>query len=178
MILSPGRLVWEKGHQDVLRAFALLRKRGEAPAGARVVMAGAGPEDERLRRYAAELGISDAVEVRAFVPYDQMAALYANATCMVLGSLPVWSWEEQFGMVLVEAMACGVPILASSSGAIPEVVGDSARLFAPGDWVGLAGRLREALADPRPHVVAEPERVRRFSAAAAATRLADAYDTL
>ncbi len=178
VVLSPGRLVWEKGHQDVLRAFALLRKRGELPAGARVVVVGAGPEDERLGTYAAELGISDAVDVREFVPYDQMAALYAGATCMVLGSLPVWSWEEQFGMVLVEAMACGVPILASSSGAIPEVVGESARLFAPGDWVALAGRLRDALADPRPHAVAEPERVERFSAAAAAARLADAYDTL
>jgi len=178
VVLSPGRLVWEKGHQDVLRAFGLLRRRGEAPAGARVVVVGAGPDDERLATYAAELGIADAVEIREFVPYDRMAALYAEATCMVLASLPVWSWEEQFGMVLVEAMACGVPTLASGSGAIPEVLGDGARLFAPGDWVGLAERLRDALADPSPHVVAEPARVQRFSAAAAAGRLADAYDKL
>jgi glycosyltransferase involved in cell wall biosynthesis len=178
IVLSPGRLVWEKGHQDALRAFALLRRRGELPAGARVVIVGAGPEDERLGAYARELGIADCVEVRAFVPYEEMPALYEQATCMVLASLPVWSWEEQFGMVLVEAMACGVPILASSSGAIPEVVGDSALLFAPGDWVGLAGLLRDALADPAPHVVKEPERVARFSANAAAKRLAEAYDSL
>jgi glycosyltransferase involved in cell wall biosynthesis len=178
MILSPGRLVWEKGHQDVLRALALLRQRGEAPAGTRIVVVGSGPEEQRLTKYAAELGIADAVEVRAFVPYEQMPALYSDATCMVLGSLPVWSWEEQFGMVLVEGMACGVPILASTSGAIPEVLGDVGHRFAPGDWVGLAGLLREALAEPRPHVVADPGRVERFSAAAAAERLAAAYERL
>jgi glycosyltransferase involved in cell wall biosynthesis len=178
MVLSPGRLVWEKGHQDVLRALALLRRRGEAPPEARIVIVGAGEEGDRLRDYAGELGIEDAVEVREFVSYEEMPALYAQATCMVLASLPVWSWEEQFGMVLVEAMACGVPILASGSGAIPEVLGDSGLLFAPGDWVGLTGLLRDALANPRPHVVAEPDRVERFSAAAAAERLAEAYDTL
>jgi glycosyltransferase involved in cell wall biosynthesis len=178
MVLSPGRLVWEKGHQDVLRALALLRRRGEAPAGARVVIVGAGPDEERLRAYAAELGIADAVEVRDFVPYERMPGLYADAACTVLASLPVWSWEEQFGMVLVEAMACGVPVLAASSGAIPEVLGDAGRLFSPGDWVGLAALMRDALASPRLHSVADPERVERFSAAAAAERLAEAYSTL
>jgi glycosyltransferase involved in cell wall biosynthesis len=178
VVLSPGRLVWEKGHQDVLRALALLRRRGDAPPGARIVLVGAGPEEERLRTHASELGIADAVEVREFVPYERMPGLYADATCMVLGSIPVWSWEEQFGMVLVEAMACGVPVLAASSGAIPEVLGDTGRVFSPGDWVGLASLLREALANPAPHTVADPERVERFSAAAAAERLADAYATL
>ena len=178
MVLSPGRLVWEKGHQDVMRAFALLRKRGEAPAGARVVIVGDGPEHRRLSTYAGELGIADAVEIRAFVPYEQMPALYREAACMVLASLPVWSWEEQFGMVLVEAMACGVPVLAAASGAIPEVVGGGGQLFSPGDWAGLAGPLGDALRNPRPHVVTEPERVERFSASAAAARLADAYGRL
>jgi glycosyltransferase involved in cell wall biosynthesis len=178
VVLSPGRLVWEKGHQDVLRALALLRRRGDAAADARVVIVGAGPDEERLRAYAAELGIADAVEVREFVPYERMPGLYAEAACTVLASLPVWSWEEQFGMVLVEAMACGVPVLAASSGAIPEVLGGAGELFSPGDWVGLASLMRDALASPRPHSVADPERVERFSAAAAAERLADAYSTL
>ncbi len=178
VVLSPGRLVWEKGHQDLLRAFALLRRRDELPAGARVVVVGRGPEEARLRRYAKELGLSDAFDVREFVPYEQMPGLYAQAACMVLASLPVWSWEEQFGMVLVEAMASGVPVLAASSGAISEVLGGSGRLFSPGDWTGLARLLGDELANPRPHEVAEPERVERFSATAAAQRLADAYGTL
>ena len=177
-VLSPGRLVWEKGHQDVLRAVALLRRRDEAPPGTRVLIVGAGPEERRLRSYASELGLADSVEVRPFVPYGEMPGIYDGAAAMVLASLPTWSWEEQFGMVLIEAMASGVPIVASGSGAIPEVVGASSPSFSPGDWVALAGLLRDALADPRPHAVTEPERVERFSAAAAAERLAAAYDEL
>src|SRR5918992_5923848 len=83
-----------------------------------------------------------------------MPALFPPSSCMVLASLagagwelPPLSgrfrcfWEEQFGMVLAEAMASGLPLVVSSSGAIPEVVGDSADLFVPGDWMGLARTL-------------------------------------
>ncbi len=102
-----------------------------------------------------------------------MPAVYASASCVVLASLPIWSWEEQFGMVLAEAMAAGTTILASTSGAIPEVAGDRARYFSPGDWVGLADLLREALSrgpEDRPQ-----EDAWDYSAGAAADRLAAAY---
>jgi glycosyltransferase involved in cell wall biosynthesis len=146
-ILAPARLVWEKGHHDVLRALALMRRGadGRTAQEARLVIVGRGPEERRLRAYAAELGIADRVEFRGFVPYEEMPALYASAACLVLASLPTMYWEEQFGMVLAEAMAAGLPILASSSGAIPEVTGGRARLFSPGDWLGLAGLLAEAI---------------------------------
>jgi len=175
LIISPGRLVWEKGHQDVLRALALLR-RGllEAPAlDARLTIVGTGPEEDRLRSYARELGVADAVEFRGFIPYDEMPALYAQASCLVLASLPTWSWEEQFGMVLAEAMAAGTPILASTSGAIPQVAGDGAAYFSPGDWVGIAGLLRAALTGSPQARAADVE---RYSTRAAAARIARAYD--
>jgi glycosyltransferase involved in cell wall biosynthesis len=181
LILSPGRLVWEKGHQDAIRALAAL-KQGvvRSPDGVepRLLIVGAGPEEERLRRYAAELGLSDAVDLRRFVPYEEMPALFARASCVVLASLPQWDWEEQFGMVLAEAMAASVPILASSSGAIPEVVGRDVPQFAPGDWLGLARLLAEGplSAAPGQRTAYDPERVRNFGAAAAAERLAAAYD--
>jgi glycosyltransferase involved in cell wall biosynthesis len=169
-VVSAGRLVWEKGHQDVLRALAAIRRGlvpGEAP---RLLIVGSGPDEARLRRYAAELGVGDLVEIRA-VPYEEMPSVLARASCLVLASLPVPLWEEQFGMVLAEAMAAGVPILASASGAIPEVVGDHAALFQPGDWVELARLLVAAPARPP-----SSERVARFSIEAAAERLAAAYD--
>jgi glycosyltransferase involved in cell wall biosynthesis len=178
LVLSPGRLVWEKGHQDVLRAFALARSRGALPVGARVLVVGSGPDRGRLARHAADLGVADAVELRAVVPSDAMPDLYASAACMVLASLPTWGWEEQFGMVLVEALASGVPVVASTSGAIPEVAGPTAAYVAPGDWVGLADVLAERLREPAPHVVRDAERVRRLSTAAAAERLAGAYERL
>src|SRR5206468_11617830 len=70
VILSPGRLVWEKGHQDVLRALALLR-RGTASVpipDARLLIVGTGPEEGRLRAYAHVLGVADAVGFSGFIP--------------------------------------------------------------------------------------------------------------
>jgi glycosyltransferase involved in cell wall biosynthesis len=194
VLISPGRLVWEKGHQDVMRALAVLRT-GLVPspseARPRLLVAGEGPERARLQDYARELGLGDAVEFRS-VSYAEMPALYAGASCMVLaslssaacarylGDLPHCFWEEQFGLVLAEAMAAGLPIVASASGAIPEVAGDSAAFFQPGDWLGLAKRLAEGplARPPAERVSHDRERLRRFSIDTAGERLAAAYDRL
>ncbi len=192
VIVSPGRLVWEKGHQDVMRAIAALR-RGivSSPDGAapRLLVVGSGPEEKRLRAYARELGIGDAVDFQA-VPYEEMPRVYAEASCLVLGSLPSAGcsiylgdlprcfWEEQFGLVFAEAMAAGLPIITTTSGAIAEVVGNSGDYFAPGDWMELAHRLAEGPLSrpPAERVQHLPERVRLYSTEAMAERLAAAYD--
>jgi glycosyltransferase involved in cell wall biosynthesis len=182
VLLSPGRLVWEKGHQDVIRALAALRAglAGAPREDVRVLIVGRGPEERRLRDYAADLSLADRVELRPFVPYDKMPGVFAAATAVVLASIPTPFWEEQFGMVLAEAMAAGLPIAASSAGAIPEVLQGQGVLHAPGDWLGLA----RALADgPLARVPGERhayprELVDRYSIGAAADRLASAYDRL
>ena len=170
-ILSAGRLVWEKGHQDVIRAVAALRRGlvGEPRPDLRLLVVGDGPEGKKLRAHAEELGIADAVEFRATVPYDAMPSLYAGAACLVLASIPVKGWEEQFGMVLVEAMAAGTPVVASDSGAIPEVLAGAGRLVRPNDWRALA----DALASPP--AAADPAALERFSVDAAAARYRAAY---
>jgi glycosyltransferase involved in cell wall biosynthesis len=186
VILSPGRLVWEKGHQDVLRAVALLARDGIHP---RVRIVGRGPEENRLRAYADELGLGDRVEIGA-VPYEQMPEVFGTASCMVLASLPNATaqlhpfdvprafWEEQFGMVLAESMASGLDILAADSGAIPEVLDGSAALFAPGDWPDLAERLRDGplTRPPGERVTYPADLLERYSVGAMAGRLARAYD--
>jgi glycosyltransferase involved in cell wall biosynthesis len=171
LVVSPGRLVWEKGHQDVLRAAAALERGlvGE-PLRVRVLIVGAGPEERRLRRYADDLGLGERVEFRS-VPYEAMPDVFGAASVVVLASLPIPLWEEQFGMVLAEALAAGAPVVASTSGAIPEVVGHGATLVAPGDWAGIAAAVRDAPAEAR-----HPELVERYSLRAAADRLAAAYD--
>jgi glycosyltransferase involved in cell wall biosynthesis len=175
LVLSVGRLVWEKGHQDVLRALALLRRRGEGE-DLRVLIVGSGGEERRLRGVIADLGLQDRVELRGTLPYDELPGVYASAACLVLASLPTPYWEEQFGMVLAEAMAAHLPLVVSTSGAIPEVAGADASYFAPGDWVGLAGVLagieRGARRAP------DPQRLEAFSSDAAAARLRAAYDGL
>ena len=191
VVLSPGRLEWQKGHHDVLRAVAAIRRgivAADMPAP-RVRLVGAGPEEARLREHAHELGIGDLVEFRQ-VSYDEMPAVFGSASCLVLASLPSSGcqyhpldlprcfWEEQFGMVLAEGMAAGLPILASESGAIPEVLGDNAAYFAPGDWMGIARALVDGplARDPAERVDHPPELLERYSLEAAGTRLAAAYD--
>ena len=177
-MLSIGRLVCEKGHQDLLSALALLRSRGRDDVRALIV--GVGPEEKRLRAVAADLGLADRVEFRGWVPNDELAAVYASASCLVLASLPTPFWEEQFGMVLAEAMAAHVPVVAAASGAIPEVVGESGTLFGAGDFVGLADALSSGplAGSPGARRAPEPSRLERFSAPAAAARLRAAYDEL
>jgi len=195
VIVSPGRLVWEKGHQDVLRALAALHRgivtRADGSlAKPRLLIIGTGPEEHRLRAHAAELGLADVVEI-ASVPYEQMPGIFAGASAMVLASqasagaahhpfdVPHLFWEEQFGLVLAEAMAAGLSIVATSSGAIPEVLaGTPAELVAPGDWMAIARALAAGPLDRRPgmRISHSPELIARYSASAAATRLAAAYD--
>jgi glycosyltransferase involved in cell wall biosynthesis len=169
VVLTACRLVWEKGVQDLLRALARL-----ARPDVRAVIVGEGPDRKRLEAHARELGV--AAEFRGAVPYAEMPSVFAGASCFFLGSLPVWSWEEQFGMVLAEAMAAHVPVVAAASGAIPEVLGGAGRLFNPGDWVGLADVLGSVLDGSRrvdPGPVAD-----RYTAEAAAGRLRAAYARL
>jgi glycosyltransferase involved in cell wall biosynthesis len=145
---------------------------------ARLLIVGTGPEEGRLRAYAHELGVADAVEFRGFIPYEEMPRAYAEAACVVLASLPTWSWEEQFGMVLAEAIAARLPILASSSGAIPEVAASSARYFSPGDWLMLAELLHHVLAPATGQGDREAQDstvAARYSTQAAAARIAAAY---
>ncbi|HUB76286.1 MAG TPA: glycosyltransferase family 4 protein, partial [Solirubrobacteraceae bacterium] len=194
-ILSPGRLVWEKGHQDVMRAVALLHRGmvtlpDGSPARPRLRIVGRGPEERRLRAYARDLGIEEHVAIGALA-YDEMPGAFHEASAVVLASLPIANaafhpfdiphafWEEQFGLVLAEALAARVAVIASTSGAIPEVLaGTGAALFAPGDWPELARLLaRGPLSRPPGARVAYPAQlVERYSTGAAAARLAAAYD--
>jgi glycosyltransferase involved in cell wall biosynthesis len=174
LVLSAGRLVWEKGHQDLLRALAALHARGRET---RALVVGAGPDETRLKAHADELGVGHLVEWRGSVPYDEMPAVFARASCFVLASLPSPVWEEQFGMVLAEALAAGVPVVAASSGAIPEVLDGAGSLFEPGDWWGLAALIEELVAEA-PRRERHDALVARYSVEAAAARYGTVYDAL
>jgi len=177
-LLSIGRLVWEKGHQDLLRAVALLRTRGHDDL--RVAIVGVGPEEKRLKAVAHDLGIAATVDFRGGIPHDEVAAAFAAADSLVLASIPTAYWEEQFGMVLAEAMAAHLPVVAAASGAIPEVLGGYGTLFEPGDWRGLADVLAAGpLAQPAgTRTPPDAALLERYSAAAAAGRLETAYARL
>ncbi len=136
-----GRLAPEKGVDTLLRAV-----RDTNPAICLTVR-GAGPGRDRLVALAAELGLMEKVNFLPGVPHDEVAALMQEFDVLVLPSRTTANWKEQFGHVLIEAMACGVPVIGSDSGAIPEVIGDAGLIFPEDDAAALAGLLRRLLTD-------------------------------
>ena len=116
-VVSVGRLVVRKGVDDVIRTLPQLPE-------AHLVIAGGStsPEDEdagRLRSLAARLEVSDRVELIGPVDHEDVPALLRSAD--VVACVP---WYEPFGMVALEAMACGVPVVASSVGGLRHLVVD------------------------------------------------------
>jgi glycosyltransferase involved in cell wall biosynthesis len=146
-ILCVARQYPRKHIADLLRALPAVRR--TVPA-ARAVLVGDGPEHGALRALAADLGIADAVEFRGAVPGDDdVARLYRHADVFCLPSV-----QEGFGIVFLEAMASGLPVVAARSAAIPEVIpdGQAGLLVAPGNPGALAEALVELLQDPRQRV--------------------------
>lgn len=147
-ILYAGRMdrssAW-KGVDVLLRAFAELTGRGDA-ADARLLLVGGGDAVPDHLRLAAELGIADRVEAAGELTGEALAGVMRTAAVVVL---PSRTEAESFGMVLVEAMACGTPVVGSAVGGIPHVVadGETGLLVPPGDPGALAAACRELLAD-------------------------------
>ena len=124
---GAARLVEEKGVDLLVRAAATL------PGVWRVYVLGAGPERRALETLAHELGVADRVVFDAPIPSTQMPAYLSELDVVVLPSRTRPHWKEQFGRALVEAMACGVPVIGSTCGEIPQVVGDAGLIFPEGD---------------------------------------------
>ncbi len=178
VVISIGRLVWEKGHQDVIRAVAALHNGlVAAPVKPKLVIVGSGPEKKRLKNYCTELGIEDFVDFAGVRSHREIYRLHKQSSCLVLASLPSPKWEEQFGYVIPEALSSGLSVICSSSGAIPEVLENQGALFTPGDWIGLAERLATGpLADdPAVRKIPDPSHMNKFLQESHAERLRQAY---
>ena len=106
-----------------------------------LVIAGDGSHRERLRDLSVNLGLDERVKFVGRMPSAQMPDFYRSLDVLALPSRTMPNWKEQFGRVLVEAMACGVPVLGSDSGEIPQVIGDGGLVFPEGDVSALRGCL-------------------------------------
>ncbi|MBV8545526.1 MAG: glycosyltransferase family 4 protein [Acidobacteria bacterium] len=137
-ILTVAHLYPRKGVDTLLRAFAT------TPRDAVLRIVGSGPERERLEELSHTLAIADRVHFLGHLPFTALAAEYRNAT---LFALP--TEQEGFGIVFLEAMASGLPIIATRVAAVPEVVSDgvTALLANPGDESTLAQLLETLLGD-------------------------------
>jgi glycosyltransferase involved in cell wall biosynthesis len=141
-VLFVGVLSPQKNLRTLVRAFA---RSGLARDGAALLLAGKNESGYGavLEREAESQGIRQALVTPGYVSREQLRALYAQALCLVLPS-----HGEGFGLPIVEAMACGAPIVAADRQAIPEVVGGAGSLFDPQDEAQLARVLERLLGDP------------------------------
>ena len=129
-----------KGLRYLLEAAAAIRKEREI----RVVVVGEPKKNGKIERLIRELGIADAVTFTGRIGNGEFARLYAEATIAVVPSL-----YEGFGMPAGEAMACGVPVISTSGGALPEVVGNAGVLVPPADSEALRRAIVALLDDPQ-----------------------------
>jgi len=112
-----GRIVEEKGLDDALDAIARTESR------VTLAIMGEGPHEGRLHRRAAALGLADRVEMRGWGQPAEVASFLHSLDVLILLTRTTASVVEQFGRVIVEAQSCGIPVIGSSCGAIPSVVG-------------------------------------------------------
>ena len=138
VLLYAGRLIPEKGVVELLQAFAAAR---EAANELVLVIVGKGGDEARIQRVIAQLGLEGSVRTQQWISPDDLVGVYQSADVVVLPSLSAPYWQEQLGYVLLEAMACGKPIVSTRSGSIPWVVGDAALLTTPYDVQDLARAL-------------------------------------
>jgi glycosyltransferase involved in cell wall biosynthesis len=137
-----GRLVPEKGLDEIFTAFE------SCPPNTHLVMLGSGPMQEPLTQRAQVADMMERLHFVSDVPLTDVPHVMNAMDVFVLMSRTTESWKEQFGRVIIEAHACRVPVVGSSSGAIPEVVGDAGRIVPEGDTQALIDALLEMHADP------------------------------
>jgi glycosyltransferase involved in cell wall biosynthesis len=141
-ILCVARQYPRKHIADLLRALPAVQR---AVPRAHAVIAGDGPEHASLRALASELRLAEAVRFTGALSDDRLELLYRQADIFCLPSV-----QEGFGIAFLEAMACGLPVVATHASAIPEVVPDrrAGLLVAPADVAALTHALIELLARP------------------------------
>lgn len=149
VLLSVGNLIPLKGNHLVIEALAAL------PRFVTLMIAGRGPEEQNLKDLCGRLGVSDRVRFLGQIPHDELPPLYSAGDVLVLASE-----REGWPNVLLEAMACGTPVVASEVWGTPEVVATPAAGLLVGERTGasFATAITRLLAAPPPR-----EATRRYA---------------
>ncbi|MDD5676514.1 MAG: glycosyltransferase family 1 protein [Kiritimatiellae bacterium] len=140
-ILWVGRADPYKNLVGLIEAFAALRKQYRLSVELRIV----GPRDRRYpeaSRRAASLGVADAITWLGYLSDDDLVSEYQKADVFVQPSK-----YEGFGLPVLEAFACGTPVICSNKGSLPEVTGGAALIVQPQDMIGLTEAMRRVLTD-------------------------------
>ena len=141
-LIFLGRLVSDKGADILLQALALLAAAGLTP---RLTLVGEGPERPRLEEQASRLGLADRIDFAGLRTGEELVRLLNEHRILVVPS----RYDEPFGIVALEGIACGCVVVGSSGGGLPEAIGACGLTFPNGDAAALAEVLAGLLRDPR-----------------------------
>jgi glycosyltransferase involved in cell wall biosynthesis len=137
-----GRMLPGKGLTILGKALALLKDEDW-----RVLLVGDGPERAEFEATLAANGLSDRARFTGAINYEEVPPLYHEMDFLVVPTETTDRIREQFGRVIVEAMASGLPVIGSTCGAIPEVIGDAGLVFREGNAAALAHAIKQMLVD-------------------------------
>ncbi|MEP0918685.1 glycosyltransferase family 4 protein [Leptolyngbya sp. DQ-M1] len=140
-----GRIVEQKGLKTLLLALNEIRS-----LPWRLVMIGAGEYESEFDAIAQQLNLNDRIQKLGFVPFTETPNYLSAFDLLVLPSETRSSWKEQFGRVIIEAMACGTPVIGSDSGEIPHLITATkgGLVFPEGNAIALSQKLSELILNP------------------------------
>ena len=139
MILFVGKLIPTK---DPLTLIKSIKYASDKCKNLRSIIVGTGELNEKIRNETKRLELEDQIKFFGFIKKEDLWKCYSAADLFVLPSV-----NEAFGIVLLEAMAFGLPIIASDSGACPEVIGKAGILFKQGDYEDLGKKILKMMTD-------------------------------
>lgn len=176
-VLYVGTERPRKNLGTLLSAFSMLKKGGSVMPTLKLVKVGSAGRTDEFRHTTLDeigrLGLESEVVFADYASDEDLAAYYSSAVALVMPSL-----YEGFGLPIIEAMACGCPVIAANSSSLPEVAGDAALFFAPRDSLQLAHLIRCLVNEPvlRNELTRKGfERVRHFSWERAARKTLEVY---
>jgi glycosyltransferase involved in cell wall biosynthesis len=121
IILTAGRLVSIKGINYLIQSMPQILERFPK---AKLVICGDGPEKRNLQKLAEDLNISEHILFTGYISHDEMIQYYRSADVFILPSIEIGGYKEGLGVVIIEAMACGTPVIGTNIGGITDIIKD------------------------------------------------------
>jgi glycosyltransferase involved in cell wall biosynthesis len=173
-LLFLGRLVSEKGLDTLLESLGRLRQRQLRP---RLTVVGSGPEQANMQELTKRLGLEEQVQFRGAQSGLELAATLNQHQTLVVPS----KYDEPFGVVALEGIACGCAVIGSSGGGLPEAIGPCGITFPNGDIGALENALERLLTRPEERerlIAAGPKHLTQFQPRLVAQRYRELFETL